>query len=158
MSIYIAIIPPQKAIDAIKKASSQYMEYLHERIPENSWHIPLLEIPTPPNQAPLKQAFHQTIRILSIGKGEDKGSLYVRVQMTPSIAALRTSIGQHLKQQDMLVLYSKDFTPHIYLGSFETMPTFGIIDIPLAMTINIQKLSIIQTDPYEILGSIDIVS
>ena len=146
--IYIAIIPPKQAIEAIRSAMGHYTSHMKNVADESTWHMPLVIVPTAPPTAPLRQSFHQTVRILSIGEGEKSGSLSVRVQQSPGLTALQAS-------------FSKEATlciPQIYLGSFETVPPFGILDTPLAFTLSIRELNILQTDPYEILGTIPITS
>lgn len=154
MSICIAIIPPASAIDAIKRAMEPYAKYIGNTAPESTWHIPLVTGDMEPATAPLRLSFHQTLRILSIGEGEEAMQLWARIQPTPGLTALQKSFVSRMKISGSIVEDSTPFVPHIYLGSFEKTPPFGIIDTPLSIMFSIREASIIQTDPYEILGSI----
>jgi len=117
-----------------------------------------MEISAIPTEKPLRQAFHQTLRILSVGKEGDAMSLRVFLQTTPSLMTLLESLQKHLDKQNISATYPQDFTPNIHLGTFATIPAFGIINTPLALTFSVQKLHIIQTEPYEVLGTIDVIS
>ncbi len=144
MSICIAIIPPKPVIDKIRGALQAYSSTMNVVSPENTWHIPLCATPHVPELATIRQSFHQTLRMLSIGEGEVKGSLAVRIQQSPSLEALIAS----------LPIQNTAAVPELFLGSFEQVPALGIIDTPLALTFNIRELTVIQTDPYEIIGTI----
>ncbi len=151
MSICIAIIPPAPAIKAIREAIQPYIPHMENVTPESSWHIGLVFGSSVPSIEPLRQSFHQTLRVLSIGEGEERMQLWASVQHTPGLTALReeTKIRINSVAYDIL-----PFHPHIYLGSFTKIPSFGIIDTPLSISFSIRELSILQTDPYEILGTI----
>ncbi len=133
----------------------QYKEYLEQMAPEATWHVPLVSVSSPPPNEPLRQPFHQTMRILSIGEGDKKGSLWIRFQINPSIIALRDSLLAQL-QPTTIVADSPSFVPHIYLGSFANIPSFGILDTPLTDTFSIHELHVIQPDSHEIIASIPI--
>lgn len=149
MSIAIGIIPPESAREAIRAALRSYADHLDTKTPEDTWYIPLVLTNSLPTIAPLRQAFHQTLRLLSIGEGDEKETLWARVQETPALESLRTSAIEHLQLSDASLIPA-----HISLGSFATTPAFGIIDTPLGVTFNIKELALIQIDPYEIITTI----
>jgi 2'-5' RNA ligase len=154
MSICIAIIPPKAAIQAIRSAMHPYSKHLTNAELDTNWHIPLVTGDLAPITKPLRLPFHQTIRILSIGEGEEKMQLWARIQPTLGLTALQESLTARMKISGGIVDDSIPFTPHIYLGSFEQTPPLGIIDTPLSITFSIPEAHILQTDPYEILGTI----
>lgn len=144
----IAIIPPKQAIHAIKDALQPYSSQLSAAQPEHTWHIPLCTLEHMPGLMPIRHSFHQTLRLLSIGEGTDKMSLSVRVQQSPSLTSLIASLPTE----------ATPCVPEIFLGSFEQMPAFGILDAPLNITFSVRELAVIQTNPYEILGIIPVTS
>lgn len=146
MSIRIAIIPPKQVIDKIKDALLPYSASLSFQSNENTWHIPLSTLQHMPSLTPIRHSFHQTLRILSIGEGQEKMSLSVRIQQSPSLTTLIAS----------LPINGIHSAPEIFLGSFEQVPAFGILDTPLTITFSVRELAVIQTDPYEIIGTIPI--
>lgn len=158
MSICIAIIPPKPAIDAIQRAMETYAPYLSTKTPQTDWYIPLVIGDIPPVMTPLRQSFHQTIKILSIGEGETPLELWARIQLTPGLADLRKSLAARMKISGSIIEESSVFVPHIHLGSFATLPPLGIIDTPLAHMFSLHEAHIIQTEPYEILGSIPLTA
>jgi hypothetical protein len=156
MSIIVGILLPPTAVTAIQKAMFPYNQYLEEKIPKERWYIPLMKLSALPPITPLKHPFHQTVRILSIGKGEYVKNLCVRVQMTPSLVVLQSALQAYVAAHGITATAEK--RPRIPVGSLTTTPPFGVLDTPLGITSTIQSLSLIQPDPYEIIGSIDIIS
>ncbi|MDA1168823.1 MAG: hypothetical protein O3A36_00625 [bacterium] len=146
MSLRIAIIPPKQVIDKITDALLPYSASLSFQSNDNTWHIPLSTLQHMPSLTPIRHSFHQTLRILSIGEGQDQMSLSVRIQQSPSLTALIASLPNK----------STLCVPEILLGSFEQVPAFGILDTPLTITFSVRELAVIQIDPYEIIGTIPI--
>ncbi len=154
MSICIAIIPPASAIQAIKNAMDLYTPYMGEKTLDTTWHISMVGGDITPITTALRQSFHQTLRILSIGEGDEALQLWARTQSTPGLIALQQSLTARMRMSGSVLAETSPFVPHIYLGSFEKVPPLGIIDTPLSVMFSLREAHIIQTEPYEILGSI----
>lgn len=154
MNTCLAIVLPKQALAAIERALAPYAPYISTATDASSWYIPLAFIPEHTAIPELKHPYVHIVTILSLGEGEVKGQLWARIQETAGLQNLRKKVIEHVLSHGIPVSSDNSFVPHIYLGTFSSIPPLGITDTPVRISFPIREAALIQENPYEIIANI----
>ncbi len=171
MNTFIALSLPEAASQAIQNAMRTYQTAIPVPVSKQRWHCTILflgdcEIPDSAREElfkPLRQKFHPSITILSLGEHVPTQQLWAYVQQSPAIAQLRHELIDRVRACGIAIPVSelaREFIPHINLGKIVRTDAIALSDVPVKTLFSPKELRVLTSnpalteEPYEQLGII----